>query len=101
MQEIIVSVRKCVPDVRVELCVKVLAEDFSTEAWEKAVGRVVAEQERHFGDRVVVVGGGGAGGPADQEDGMEGVEAKVVRLRRVENYVELYGVLIKLETDGT
>lgn len=86
LQEIIVSVRKCVPDVRVELCVKVLSDEFTQETWERAIVRIVAEHERRRADTALALDNG---------------ESIMIKLNKVENYIELYGVLIRLETDGT
>lgn len=82
-QEVIVSVRKCVAvSVKVELCVKT-PQDWDTGAWPAAVCRALVEQDRATTVATAAVR-----------------ELSPKPLRKGE-YVSLYGVWVKLETEGT
>ena len=107
LHELIPSVRKCVPDVRIGICVRV-PEEWDMKAWDKAVERTVrdgVQQQSAHG------GGGGAapwgfvprpvgeGQRAGEETGQE--EASVDVYRGKNGYAWIWGVWIKLETEGT
>lgn len=104
LHELIPSIRKCVPDVRVGICVRV-PEDWDMKAWDKAVERTIKvgiqQQSAHGG------GGGNTawgtvprptveGGGAVQED-----VGEVDVHRGKGGYAWIWGVWIKLETEGT
>jgi len=74
LQEVIVSVRQCVQNVRVELCVKV-PDQWKMENWESAVVKMSMEHKQMQGKALEM-------GYVDGE------------------YVRLFGVLIKLEMEG-
>ena len=86
--DVILSVRKCVADVRVYLCVRV-PDDWSMDAWDAAVERVVTEQHNRDEavQRVVM-----------QQHSQD--HNWVPSVTRLMGYVSLYGVWLKLETDG-
>lgn len=108
LHELIPSIRKCVPDVRIGICVRV-PEEWDMKAWDKAVERTVRDgiqQQTAHG------GGGGAAawgtvprpqahgqGQAQEQEQAQVGEVDVHRGRG--GYAWIWGVWIKLETEGT